>query len=54
MGEFSTVMQTLDFILGLHNFLKLSQPLSCLYIYQAMQTRKTFSICLINFEKLKK
>ena len=42
LGEFSTVMQTLDFVSGLHNCLKFSQPLSCLY--QAMQTRKTFSI----------
>ena len=38
----STVMQTLDFVSGLHNCLEFSQPLSCLY--QAMQTRKTFSI----------
>ena len=42
MGEFSTVMQTLDFVSGLHNCLEFSQPLECLY--QAMQTRKTFSI----------
>ena len=42
LGEFSTVMQTLDFVSGLHNCLEFSQPLSCLY--QAMQTRKTFSI----------
>ena len=27
----STVMQTLDFVSGLHNCLKFSQPLSCLY-----------------------
>ena len=33
LGEFETVMQ---------NCLEFSQPLSCLY--QAMQTRKTFSI----------
>ena len=38
-------MQTLDFVSGLHNCLEFSQPLSCLY--QAMQTRKTFSIALI-------
>ena len=38
----STVMQTLDFVSGLHNCLEFSQPLECLY--QAMQTRKTFSI----------
>ena len=34
--------QTLDFVSGFHNCLEFSQPLSCLY--QAMQTRKTFSI----------
>ena len=39
---FSTVMQTLDFISGLHNCLEFSQPLECLH--QAMQTQKTFSI----------
>ena len=32
--EFETVMQTLDFVSGLHNCLEFSQPLSCLY--QAM------------------
>ena len=42
MSSVSTVMQTLDFVLGLHNCLEFSQPLSCLY--QAMQTQKTFSI----------
>ena len=42
LGEFSTVIQTIDFVSGLHNCLKFSQPLSCLY--QAMQTRKPFSI----------
>ena len=42
LGEFSAVMQTLDFVSGLHNCLEFSQPLSCLY--HAMQTRKTFSI----------
>ena len=42
LGEFSTVIQTFDFVSGLHNCLEFSQPLSCLY--QAMQTRKTFSI----------
>ena len=35
-------MQTLDFVSRLHKCLEFSQPLSCLY--QAMQTRKTFSI----------
>ena len=34
LGEFSTVMQTLDFVSGLHNHLELSQVLWCLY--QAM------------------
>ena len=38
-------MQTLDFVSGLHNCLEFSQPLSCLY--QAMQTRKTFSIAYL-------
>ena len=42
LGGFSTFMQTLDFVSGLHKCLKFSQALSCLY--QAMQTRKTFSI----------
>ena len=31
LGEFSTVMQKLDFVSGLHNCLEFSQPLSCLY-----------------------
>ena len=35
-------MQTQDFVSGLHNCLEFSQHLSCLY--QAMQTRKMFSI----------
>ena len=35
-------MQTRDEVDSLHNCLKFSQPLSCLY--EAMQTRKTFSI----------
>ena len=35
-----TVMQTLDFISGLHNCLEFSQPLSCLT--QAMQTENVF------------
>ena len=42
LGEFSTVVQTRDEVEGLHKCLEFSQPLSCLY--QAMQTRKTFSI----------
>ena len=42
LGEFLTVKQTLDCVLGLHNCLEFSQPLLCLY--QAMQTQKTFSI----------
>ena len=46
LGEFSTVMQTLDFVLGLHNCLELSQPLSGLY--QAMQTQeKSFFFLLL-------
>ena len=35
-------MQIQDEVEGLHNGREFSQPLSCLY--QAMQTRKTFSI----------
>ena len=35
------IMQTLDFVLGLHNCLKFSQLLSCLS--QALQTQKMFS-----------
>ena len=35
-------MQTADFVSGLHNCLEFSQPL--LFLYQATQTRKTFSI----------
>ena len=37
-----TVSTFVDFLSGLHNCLKFSQPLSCLY--QAMQRWKTFSI----------
>ena len=42
LGEFSTVMQTPGFVSGLHNCFEFSQSLSCLY--QAMQTRETFSV----------
>ena len=42
LGEFSTVMQTLDFVSGLHNCLEFSQLLECLY--QAMQTWKSFRL----------
>ena len=45
LGEFLTVMQTLDFVLGLHNYLKFFQCLSCLY--QALQAQKTFSAALM-------
>ena len=45
LNDISTVMQTLDFISGLHNCLEFSQPLLCLY--QAMQTGKTFSIAFV-------
>ena len=38
-------MQTRDEVEGLHNCLEFSQLLSCLY--QAMQTRKTFSIAYL-------
>ena len=40
LGEFLAVMQTLDFVSGLHNCLEFSQPLSCLY--QARQHGKHF------------
>ena len=36
MGEFETVMQTLDEDEGLNNFIEFSQPLECLY--EDMQT----------------
>ena len=39
-------MQTRDEVEGLHNCREFSQPLECLY--QAMQTRKTFSIGVIS------
>ena len=39
---FLTVMQTLDFVSGLHDCLEFSQPLE--FLYQAIQTWKTFSI----------
>ena len=39
---FLNIMQTLDFVLILHNGLEFSQPLSSLY--QAVQTGKTFFI----------
>ena len=42
LGELLMVMQYRDEVKGLHNCLEFPQPLSCLY--QAMQTRKTFSI----------
>ena len=43
MGEFETVMQTIDFVSGLHNCREFSQPLE--YIYQAMQTlEKSFFV----------
>ena len=38
----TVVLQSFDFVSGLHNCLEFSQPLSCLY--QAIQTRKTLSI----------
>ena len=42
---FSTVMQTLDFVSGLHNCLEFSQPLGCLY--QDTQTQgKSFLLLL--------
>ena len=44
VGEFSKVMQTLDYVLGLDNCLEFSQPFSCLD--EAMQTRKKVLYCL--------
>ena len=44
LGEFEKVMQTRDEVEGLHNCREFSQPHSSLF--QAMQTRKTFSIAL--------
>ena len=41
MEEFSKVMQTLDYVLRLHNFLEFSHPSSCLD--EAMLTRKKYS-----------
>ena len=45
MGEFETVMQTLDCVSGLHNRLEFSQPSSCLD--EAMQTWKKSSFALL-------
>ena len=45
-------MQTRDGGEGLHNCREFSQPLSCLY--QAMQTRKTFSITYLSHFVIKK
>ena len=42
LGEFETVMQTFDYVSGLHNFREFSQPSECLG--QAMLTRKKCSI----------
>ena len=46
MGEFLTVMQTPDFVSSLHNCLKFSQPLLCLYQAIVIQTQKTFPIAM--------
>ena len=51
IGLFSTVMQTLVFVSGLHNCLEFSQPLSSLY--QAMSnTESVFGRLLKQFSKL--
>ena len=51
IGLFSTVMQTLGFVSGLHNCLEFSQPLSSLY--QAMSnTEDVFGRLLKQFSKL--
>ena len=47
LGEFLTVMQTLDFVSGLHDSLKFFQPLECLY--QAMQTQEKSFLLLKYF-----
>ena len=43
--QFETVMQTLDYISGLHNFREISQPFDCLD--KAILTRKKCSIAFI-------
>ena len=43
MGEFSTFMQTRDWVEGLHNCHEFSQPLE--YFYQAMQTQEKKVFC---------
>ena len=45
MGEFSTVMQTLDFVSGLHNCLEFSQP-PLVFISGYANTENVF-YCLI-------
>ena len=47
LGEFKTVMQTLDCISGLHNFREFSQPPECLD--EAIQTRKKSSVAFIKY-----
>ena len=45
LGEFLTVMQTLNCVLGLHNCREFSQPLECLY--QGMQTQEKSFLLLL-------
>ena len=44
-GEFSTVMQTLECVSGLHTYLEITQPLLCLY--QAMQIQEKRFLSLL-------
>ena len=46
MGEFETVMQTLDFVSGLHDCLEFSQTL-LVFISGYANTGKMFSIAFI-------
>ena len=58
LGEFSKVIQTLDFFSGLHNCLEFSQPTSCLddyvnefimgYVTSFWELCDTLSRCFIN------
>ena len=53
LGEFETVMQTLEFVWGLHNCREFSQPLQ--YLYQAMQIQEKSFLLLLqtNFTEKK-
>ena len=47
-------MQTLDFVLGLHNCLEFSQPLECLYQAMQVQENSFLSLLKIDFPEKKK